>query len=137
MFYSNNSSTPPYLFPTTNTTQGMYPLLYKKSLGLYHSFISVFSALGWPRISQLGTLGTLSCFTISYKILHKDIEQFTQQENEQYYYNPFYRHVGHISDTNIAKNWLPSSTTWMVLFPTLDSYFSSKKKHLKYYLFSH
>jgi hypothetical protein len=92
-FYSHNSSNPPTLFPTTCTTQGMYPLHCSQSLRLYHSFIRASSALGWPGISQLGTPGTLSCFRSAHNNLHKALEPFPQQENALQAYNPFYRHT--------------------------------------------
>jgi hypothetical protein len=85
------------LFPTTCTTQGMYPLHCSQSLGLYHSFIRASSALGWLGISQLGTSGTLNCFRSAHNNLHKALEPFPQQENALQAYNPFYRHTCHIS----------------------------------------
>jgi hypothetical protein len=85
------------LFPTTCTTQGMYPLHCSQSLRLYHSFIRASSALGWPRISQLGTSGTLNCFRSAHNNLHKALEPFPQQENALQAYNLFYRHTCLIS----------------------------------------
>jgi hypothetical protein len=127
-FYSHNSSNPPTLFPTTCTTQGMYPLHCSQSLRLYHSFIRASSALGWPGISQLGTLGTLSASGVLTTTFTRLLSPFPQQENALQAYNPFYRHTCLFSQHKTQPNngflqaqhgWCSSQHSTPLLLPKI------------------
>jgi hypothetical protein len=114
------------LFPTTCTTQGMYPLHFSQSLGLYHSFIRAPSALGWPGNLSWGPSRTLSFPRSSLNSLYQALESLPQQENVLQDYNPFYRHTNLISNITHNLKWFPSSTTWLVLFLALPSPLAAK-----------
>jgi hypothetical protein len=47
LIFPKSVPTPPALFLSTCLTQGMYPLIYKQSLGMYHSFIMDSKKI-WP-----------------------------------------------------------------------------------------
>jgi hypothetical protein len=114
----------------------MYPLHCSQSLGLYHLFIRASSALSWPRISQLGTLGTLSCFKSAHNNLHKVLEPLPQQENALQAYNLFSRHTYRISSIKHSLIMVAFKHNMVVALPITQLLSCYPKTHSKNCLFS-